>query len=176
MRVNRTYVNSTSKLFLLLALVGLLSCQPDDQFTGVAAGASGRYIVTAYIVSGDTLFSLLPGSTGYKPGVNKIGVDNFTIEMNVKDSDQLTVRTDYWRNGLRSTFSKEVIVRLTNYDYQFSLLKTNPSSVYEGRVGRFSGFFYEQAEGGVAIPIAGSPTNPNPLSPQDVVIVAQRAR
>jgi len=142
----------------------------------VAAGASGRYIVTAYIVSGDTLFSLLPGSTGYKPGINMIDVTNFTITMDVIGSDQLTVRTDYWRSGLRSTVSKDVVVRLTNYDYQLSLLQPNASSGYEGSVGRFTGFFYERTVGGLLIPLSGSPTSSNPSSSQDVVIVAQPAK
>lgn len=176
MKLNRIYFNSISKLFLLSALIGLLSCQLDDRLTGVANGASGRYIVTTYIVSGDTLFSLLPNSTGYKPGINKIGVDNFTIAMDVIGSDQLSVITDYWRNGVRSTLSKKVVVRLTNYDYQFSLLKTNVPSVCEGRVGRFTGFFYERAIGGVLIPLAGSSANPNPSFLPDVVIVAQLLR
>ncbi|GAB4027997.1 hypothetical protein [Spirosoma koreense] len=172
---NRIRINPFGSLFLLLGSVGLLSCQANDQLTGVAAGASGRYIVTAYVVSEDTLFSLVRGSTGYKPGINKIGVDNFTVAMDVIGSDQLSVRTDYWRNGLQSTFSKEVFVSLTNYDYQFSLLKANGSSGYEGRVGRFTGFFYERTVGGLVIPLAGSSTIPKPSSPPDVVIVAQPA-
>ncbi|WP_179830257.1 hypothetical protein [Spirosoma fluviale] len=86
------------------------------------------------------------------------------------------MRTDYWRNGLRSTITKEVAVKLTNSDYQFSHLKTNASSAYKGRVGRFTGFFYERVEGGVLIPLAGSSGNPTPSSPQEVVIVAQSAK
>ena len=169
--------NSINKLLPLFALFGLLSCEPDDKFTSVAAGAKGLYLVTTYIVSGDTLFALVPGSTGYTSKINRIGVDNFTIAIDVIGSDQLTVRTDYWRNGVRSTFSKEVAVRLTNYDYQFSLVKTNAASAYEGSVGRFSGFFYERTVGGgVLIPLADSITKPNPSSPPDVIIIAQPAR
>lgn len=164
------------KLLLLFVFVGLLSCEPDDRLTGVAAGASGWYLVTAYIVSGDTLFSSLPSSTGFKPGVNKIGVDNLTIAIEAVGSDQLSIKTFYWRNGLRSTFSKEVAVKLTNYDYQFSPLKTFSPSLYEGRVGRFTKFFYERTVGGgLLIPLTGSSTNPNLPSSQEVVIVAQPA-
>lgn len=172
---NRIHFNTISRLFLLVALISLLSCQSDDKFTGVAAGASGRYVVTAYIVSGDTLFSIRPGSTGYTPGINKIGVANFTIAIDVTGSDQLTIRTDYWRNGVRSSSSKEVLVRLTGYEYQFSLLETNASLTYEGSVGRFSGLFSERTAGGLLIPLAGFPNNPNPSS-QDVVILAQPAK
>lgn len=142
----------------------------------MAAGAAGRYIVTAYIVSDDTLYSVRKGSAGYTPGINKIGVTNFTVALDVTDADQLTIQTDYWRNGLRSTVSKEVSVKLTNSDYQFYLLKTNASSAYEGRVGRFSGFFYERSEGGLLIPLVGSPGTPNPSSSKEVVIVAQSAK
>lgn len=161
---------------LLVVLAGLSGCQPDDKLTGVAAGAAGRYVITAYIVSGDTLFSLLPGSAGYKPGINKIGVDNFTVAIEATGSDQLTIKTDYWRKGLRSTVSKEVFVRLTNSDYQFSLLKNAASSDYEGSVGRFTGFFYERIASGLSIPLADSPINPNPSSSQDIVIIAQPGR
>lgn len=168
MKRSRIHVDTIRGLFLLFALIGFLSCQSDDKLTGVAAGASGRYIVTAYIVSGDTLFSVRPGSTG----INKIGVANFTITIDVTGSDQLTVRTDYWRNGVRFTSRKEVLVRLTDYEYRFSLLKTNASLTYEGSVGRFSGLFYERTAGGPLIPLAGFPTNPNPSS-QDVVILAR---
>lgn len=166
-----------SRLLLLLVFTGLLNCQPDDKLTGVAAGAAGRYVVTAYIVSGDTLFSVLPGATGYKPGINRVGVNNFTIEIDVVEPDQLTVRTSFWRNGVRSASSKEVSVRLTNYDYQFSLVKPNTSSVYEGSVGRFTGFFYERTTGsGLAIPLADSLVTPNQPTSQDVIVIAQPAR
>lgn len=170
--MNLTFIN---KLLLLFAFVGLLSCQPDERLTGVSAGASGLYLVTAYIVAGDTLFSSLPGPTGFKPGINKIGVNNFTISIEAVESDQSIIKTAYWRNGRQSTSSKEVFVRLTNYDYQFSL-KTATSSGYEGRLGRFTKFFYERiVGGGVLIPPADSLVNANPPSSQDVVIIAQSA-
>ncbi|GAB4012363.1 hypothetical protein GCM10028808_28260 [Spirosoma migulaei] len=170
-------MTSINQLLLLFAFIGLLGCEPDDKFTGVAAGARGRYVVTAYIVSGDTLFSLLPGSTGYKPGINKIGITNFTIAIDVIEPDQLSIKTVYWRKGLQSTFSKKVVVRLTNYNYQFSLIETNPPSAYEGSVGRFSGFFYERTlGGGLLIPLADSLTNSSQSPSQDVVIIAQPVR
>ncbi|MBD2702935.1 hypothetical protein IC229_19975 [Spirosoma sp. BT702] len=161
---------------LLCNLVGFLSCQPDNKFTGVSAGAVGRYIVTAYMESGDTLFSLLPGSTGYKPGINKIGVSNFTVELTATGLDQLAMKTTYWRNNIQSTFSKEVSVQLTNNDYKFSLPETNTTTFYEGRVGRFSGLFYERVvDGGFYIPPLGSSIPPTPPS-QDIVIIAQPAK
>ncbi|WP_332368739.1 hypothetical protein [Spirosoma telluris] len=132
--------------------------------------------MTEYIDSGDTLFSLLPGSTGYKPGINKIGISNFTVELTVTESDQLAMKTTYWQNGIQSTFSKKVRVRLTNFDYQFSLLETNPVTFYEGGVGRFSGVFYEYIVGkGFRIPPLGSSLQPTPSS-QDIIIVAQPGR
>jgi hypothetical protein len=127
-------------------------------------------------MSGDTLFSSSPTSTGFKSEINRIGVDNFTIAVDVTESDQLIIKTSYWRNGLRSTFSKEVAVRLTNYDYQFSPIKTVAPSSYEGRVGRFSKFFYERTVGGgIVIPLAGSSTTSNQSASQDVVIIAHPA-
>ncbi|MBD2755606.1 hypothetical protein IC230_22070 [Spirosoma sp. BT704] len=160
---------------MFFAFVGLLSCQPDERLTGVSAGASGWYLVTAYVVSGDTLFSLVSGSTDFKPGINKIGVDNFTTAIEAIESDQSVIKTSYRRNGRQSTFSKEVFVKLTNYDYQFSL-KTSPPTIYEGRVGQFTGFFSERTVGGgVLIPLADSSTSPNQSSSQDVVIIAQSA-
>ncbi|WP_240543617.1 hypothetical protein [Spirosoma foliorum] len=147
--------NSISKLLVLFTIAGLVSCEPDEKLTGVAAGASGLYVVTSYIVSGDTLFSLIPGSSGYLPGVNKLGVSNFIIEINATDSDRSMLKTSYRQNGSQSTTSKEVLVRLTNYDYQFDLVKTNTTSAYEGSVGRFTKFFYERTVGG------GS-SNPSP--------------
>lgn len=176
MTINHIAANSISRLLFFVALAGFLSCQSDDKLTGVAAGAVGRYVVTAYIASGDTLFSVLPGPAGYRPGINKIGVTNFTITLEATGSDQLTIKTDYWRKGSRFTLSKEVFVRLTNADYQFSLLKNRASSDYEGSVGRFTGFFYERTTGGIAIPLADSPINPNPSPLQDVVIIAQPGR
>ncbi|GAB3020349.1 hypothetical protein [Spirosoma pulveris] len=176
LKLTAIHTNLISTLWLLFTLVGLFGCQSSDRLTGVAAGAAGRYIVTAYIVSNDTLYSVRKGSAGYMPGINKIGVDNFTIALDVTGADQLTMRTDYWRNGLRSTESKAVVVKLTNSDYQFSLLKTNASSDYEGRVGRFTGFFYERSEGGLLIPLTTSSGNHNPSTSQEVVIVAQSAK
>ncbi|GAB2558806.1 hypothetical protein [Spirosoma aerophilum] len=176
MKLTALHANPIRTLFLLFSLTVLLGCQSSDRLTGVAAGAAGRYIVTAYIVSCDTLFSLRPGSAGYTPGINKIGVNNFTIAMEVLGADQLTMRTDYWRNGLRSTITKEVAVKLTNSDYQFFPLKINASPTYEGRVGRFSGFFYERAEDGLLIPFDGSTGTFSPSCSQEVVIVAQSAK
>lgn len=157
-------------------LVGMLSCRPDDQFTGVSAGAAGRYIVTAYIDSGDTLFSLQPGSAGYKPGINKLGVSSFTVELAIAGANQLTMKTVYWRKGVQSTFGKEVNVQLTNTDYQFTLPETNSGTFYEGRVGRFTGLFYEHiVGGGFRILPSGDSLSPSSSSP-DVVIIAQPGR
>ncbi|WP_293684487.1 MULTISPECIES: hypothetical protein [unclassified Spirosoma] len=165
-----------TKLIVLFALVGLMACQPDDKLTGVAAGAAGRYIVTAYIDGGDTLFSLVPGSTGYKPGINKLDISNFTVELTITDSDQLALTTAYWRNGIQSTVSKAVRVQLGNSDYRFSLSDTSTIPFYEGRVSRFSGLFYERmVGGGFRIPLAGS-SPPSPSPSQDIIIIAQPGR
>lgn len=46
-----------NKLLLLLVLIGLVSCQPKDQPSDVAARASGAYAVRSFVVDGDTLYS-----------------------------------------------------------------------------------------------------------------------
>ncbi|NEU70067.1 hypothetical protein GK091_24535 [Spirosoma agri] len=141
---------------------------------GVAAGAAGRYIVTAYIDAGDTLFSLQPGSTGYKLGINKIDIRNFTVELTARDSDQLAMKITYWQNGIQSIFNKQVSVQLTNSVYQFSLSKNTTVTAYDGSVGRFSGFFYERTIGG-EFRIPGSGASATSTS-NDIIIVAQPGR
>lgn len=167
-------MNSISSSLLLMCIIaGLFSCEPDEQFNGVAAGTKGQYVVTAYIVAGDTLFSTQ--SLSYKPDINKIGVDNFMIAIDTRAADQAVLITSFRRNGIRSSFSKDVIVKMTNSDYQFSLVGKNSSSTYEGYVGRFTRFFYERIAGGsLLIPLAGSSAAINPSSSQEVVIIAQR--
>ncbi|AKD54590.1 hypothetical protein [Spirosoma radiotolerans] len=80
-----------NKLFLLLALTGLFSCQPEDQPADVAARASGAYVIQSYVVNGDTVYST--------SGINKLGVSNFSIRVGRKASD--TVAVEYAQN--RST-------------------------------------------------------------------------
>lgn len=169
-----------NKLLLFFTFISLLSCQPDEGPTGVAAGGSGRYVVWAYIVSGDTLFRLPnDGYPGYslKDGINKIGVDNFSVVVD-NTGDQVIISTSYWRNGLRSTFSKEAIVSQTDYQFQFAPINTYTPSVYEGRVGRFTRDFYERTigRGALVIPVSNSPTDSSQSSSQEVVILARPQR
>lgn len=162
-------------LLLMFIIAGLFSCEPDDRLTGVAAGAKGQYVVTAYIVAGDTLFSVQPGYLGSKPEINKIGVDNFTIAIDTRAADQSVLITSFRRNGARSSFSKDVSVKLTNYSYQFSLVENTNNSAYDGHVGRFNRFFYERTAGeSLLIPLANSSAAINASSSQEVVIIAQR--
>lgn len=161
-----------SNVLLMGTIAGLFSCEPD-QFSGVAAGTKGQYIVTAYIVAGDTLFSAQ--SLSSKPEINRIGVDNFAIAIEARAADQAVLITSFRRNGIRSSFSKDVNVKLTNSDYQFSLVENTNNSVYDGHVGRFNRFFYERTAGGsLLIPLANSSAGINPSSSLEVVIIAQR--
>jgi hypothetical protein len=166
------------KLLLFFSLIGLLSCSQPDQIITPGGPVSGRYLVWAYIVSGDTLFRLhndgYPGPVSLKPAINKIGIDNFNIVVDDK-GDQVIISTSYWRNGLRSTFSKEATVDQTDYQYQLSPIKTYSPSVYEGRVGRFTRDFYERTigQGALVIPVTDLSITPSPSSSQEVIILAR---
>ena len=168
-----------NKLILLFAFISLCGCQPDNQPVAVATGALGRYLVTAYIVSGDTLFSSRPTSTGFMPGINKIGVDNFNIVINqIGSSDQVSVSTSYWKNGLRSTFTKEAVVSLADYQYQLSPIKEYTPSSYEATVERDKKVFYERTvgRGALLIPVANAPINATQPPSQEIIVVAQPQR
>ena len=167
-----------NKLLLVFTFVSLLSCQSDNQPIGPATGATGRYVVTTYIVSGDTLFTLLPSYVGLttKLPINKIGVDNFNIVVEqVPSTERVIVYTSYWRNGLRSTFSKEATVSQTDYQYVLSPIKEFTPSLYEGMVERNRKTFTEHTvgRGALVIPLIDNPSSPGQASPQDVVIVAK---
>jgi hypothetical protein len=169
------------KLLLCFPLIGLLSCSKPDQIVTSGGQISGRYNVWAYIVSGDTLFRLhndgYGGPASLKPAINKIGIDNFNILVE-NIGGQVIVSTSYWRNGLRSTFSKEATVNHTDYQYQLSPIKTFSPSAYEGRVGRFTRDFYERTigQGALVIPVMDSSTTPSPSSSQEVIILARPQR
>ena len=77
-----------NKLRLLLPLIGLLSCQPEDQPSDTAARASGNYAIQSYVVNGDTVYST--------SGKNKLGVRDFYIRVGRKASD--TVAVEYTQN------------------------------------------------------------------------------
>jgi hypothetical protein len=137
---------------------------------------SGRYLVTQYVVSGDTLFSMVSnGNGGLKVGTNKIGVDNFNIVVETGSLNEVRVSTSYWRNGLRSTFTKEVTVSQTNYQYHLSPIKEYTPSVYEANIERNRKIIYERTvgKGALVIPIMDSPTTPTQSTTQEVIIVAR---
>ena len=136
----------------------------------------GSYMVTSYVVNGDTLYAELQTTNGRK-AINKLGVSGFLILIERDSPNQVGITTWYFRNGLKYTFSKEVIVERTDYKYLLTPVKEKgyAPSVYESWVGRPDGDFYERTvgTGSLFIPLIDSPTAPAPSSPPTVVITAK---
>jgi hypothetical protein len=133
-----------NKLLLLLLLIGLVSCQPKDQPSDVAARASGAYAVRSFVVDGDTLYST--------SGKNKLGISNFYIGISRKASD--TVAVSYAKN-VPNSFVLDIgivpvggirIVSIAEVSGKFRLFNgTKAPFVYESSID--GNRFYERTIG-----------------------------
>lgn len=159
-----------NKLLLFLSFIGLLSCQPDDQPTDVAARASGRFAVQTYILNGDTLYT--------SAGVNKINVSEFYIIVDRKKPDSVRIGSAYRKIGDAGVVMsiKDVGVSETNGTFQLSAPPT-VSLDYESRID--GNAFYERTglgKGGGIIILPPSYVYRKPANPalEGVVITAKK--
>ena len=158
-----------NKLLLFLSFIGLLSCQPEDQPTDVAARASGRFAVQSYVVNGDTLYT--------SSGINKIGVSEFFIAVDRKKPDSVRVGSVYKKIGDAGSidFAKVVGVRETNGTFQL-VAPSTVSSAYESSIDGNS--FYERTslgKGGGIIVLAPSYVLKKPIDPaQEGVFISAK--
>ena len=154
-----------NKLLFFLSFIGLVSCQGNDQPSDVAARASGKYIVQAYVVNGDTLYS--------PKGINKIDVRDFYVQVDRKEPDSVRVGVFYTKNGFNPTIAlRDVGVSETNGTFQLTA-KTDPLSAYEGRIE--GNTFYERSVGSaIMVWLTDSPTVPTSSIVKGVVISAQK--
>lgn len=154
-----------NKLLLFLSFIGLVSCQSNDQPSDVAARASGKFIVQAYVVNGDTLYT--------SKGINKIGVSDFYIQVDRKVPDSVRVGIFYTKNGFNPTIAiRDVGVSETNGTFQLTT-KTDPLSAYEGRI-EGNTFFERTVGSAILVWLADSPTVPSSSIVKGVVITAQK--
>ena len=116
-------------------------------------------------------------TTSGRKAINKLGVSGFLFLIEPITTDRVAITTWYFRNGIKNTFTKEVTVEETNYNYLFTPVKEKAyaPSIYESRVGRPDGAFYERTvgTGSLVIPLIDSPTAPVPSSPPTIVITAK---
>ena len=159
-----------TKLLLPLLSLIFLACQPNETvYTDMAARASGRYIVQSYVINGDTLYS--------NKGINKIGISEFYIIVDRKESDSVRVGSAYKKIGDAGviTHIKDLGISETNGVFQLSAGLTGPA-LYESKIAADS--FYERsvngAPGVVVVPIGYSFKTPNNPSQEGVIISAQK--
>ena len=153
------------KLLLFLSFIGLVSFQPKDQPSDVAARAAGKYIVQAYVVNGDTLYT--------SKGINKIGVSDFYVIVDRKGPDSVRVGCFYTKSGfVPASALRDVGVSETNGKFQLTT-RTDPLSAYEGRIE--GNTFYERSVGSaILVWLTDTPTVPSSSIVKGVIISAEK--
>ena len=149
--------------------------QPNT-FTPSSTNPLGRYLVTAYIVEGDTLFSTRRTSGGYMPGINKVDINNFAIVLGKGKDQYSTLTYSYYHNrsGAQPTFVSNVVVSvLSDYYYRFTPQNASSLTSYEYKLQRVNLQLYQRTVGGgIFIPLAGSSAPLDQMTNKEVIIVA----
>ncbi|MBO0953019.1 hypothetical protein [Fibrella forsythiae] len=149
--------------------------RPQSKYQSATGDVLDRYIVTAYIVGGDTLYSRTPTPGNYRPGINKLDINNFALLIEETGKDQYTLTYSYYHNktALVPRFTRAVSARALDYLYEFTLATASGPTVYESTMRRSSRVFYEKIKGGgIAIPLAGASGPLDQLTDKEVIIVA----
>ncbi|SFF35748.1 hypothetical protein [Spirosoma endophyticum] len=181
-------------LLLVLLLVSLLNCRPGtnsplaptlpiqpivkqpvpiQSSQTTTAGPAGRYLVTTYIVAGDTLH--IANKAGF-PIKSKLDIDNFALVITEKGNDQYTLTYSYYHNptGEVPTFTKTVIGSVLNdYYFRFTDTRVQPGTVFDSKLQQFTKQFYQRTVGeGILIPLKGLSGPLDQTTDKEVIIVA----
>ena len=124
------------KIFLLLAFIGLIGCQPKNEPSDVATRASGRYSVQYYVVDGDTLLST--------KGINKLGLSSYYIDISRVGPDSVSVINYSTKNGSDCGIGGFAHVVEVNGKFQLSA-NVGSRDVYESSIR--DGLFYQRTVG-----------------------------
>ncbi|RZK65358.1 MAG: hypothetical protein EOO85_28435 [Pedobacter sp.] len=180
-------------LLLVLLVVSLLNCRPGtnspiapiqpsqpivkpavpiQSSQTTTTSPAGRYLVTAYIVAGDTLHTARQGF----PVKSKLDIDNFAIVITEKGNDQYTLTYSYYHNptGEVPTFTKKVTRSVLNdYYFRFTDTSVQPGSVFDSKLQQFTKQFYQRTVGeGILIPLKGLSGPLDQTTDKEVIIVA----
>jgi hypothetical protein len=177
-------------LLLVLLVASLLNCRPGANppiapiqpiqppitpaLTSQSSSNSpaGRYLVTAYIVAGDTLHTARQGF----PVKSKLDINNFAIAIKASEAGYYTITYSYYHNptGEVPTFTEKVNISLLN-DYYFRLTNRDvqPGTVFDSKLQRFTKQFYQRTVGkGLSIPLKGLSGPLDQITEKEVIIVA----
>lgn len=140
--------------------------------TTTTYGSAGRYLVTAYIVAGDTLHTARQGF----PVKSKLDIDSFAIVITQTGTDQYTLTYSYYHNptGEVPTFTRKVTGSVLN-DYYYRFMPTDARSglVFDSKLSKVNKQFYQRTLGdGIVIPLKGSSAPLDQTTDKEVIIVA----
>lgn len=135
-------------------------------------GTAGRYLVTTYIVAGDTLHTARNGF----PVKSKLDIDSFALVISQTGADEYTFTYSYYHNptGEVPTFTKKVTGSVLNdYFYRFTPSNAQPGAVFDSKLQRVNKQFYQRTVGGgITIPLKGLVGPLDQTTDKEVIIVA----
>lgn len=181
------------KLLLLSFFVSVLGCRPRSPIAPIQPtvnpglptqpssttlpptttyGSAGRYLVTTYIVAGDTLHTARQGF----PIKSKLDINSFAIVITQTGADQYTLTYSYYHNptGEVPTFTRKVTGSILNdYYYRFIPTDAQPNLVFDSKLSRVNKQFYQRTlGGGIVIPLKGSSAPLDQTTDKEVILVA----
>ena len=150
----------------------VIPTQPPSPATTID-GPAGRYLVTTYIVAGDTLHTA--NKAGF-PIKSKLDIDSFALVIKQTGGDQYTITYSYYHNptGEVPTFTRKVTGSVLNdYYYRLTATDAQAGTVFDSKLSRVNKQFYQRTVGGgIVIPLKGSSSPLDQTTDKEVILVA----